>query len=115
MLRPELVRSYKTPLSSDVFTGWSIVRRFCSCPFLCVGLSGQWLSWCAACVQHDEEREESEKEVIAATWIMVNERVPALAAELNTLDTSSFREIYSRNGACYSSHTTPHKHTRVLF
>lgn len=26
MLRPEFVRSYKTPLSSDVFTGWSIVR-----------------------------------------------------------------------------------------
>jgi hypothetical protein len=26
MLRPEFVRSYSTPLSSDVFTGWSMVR-----------------------------------------------------------------------------------------
>jgi len=74
----------------------------------------QWLS-CER-VQHDEAREESEKEVIAATRIMINERVPALAAELNTLDTSSFREIYSRNGVC-SPLTHPHhtRHTRVPF
>lgn len=26
MLRPELVQRNKTPLSSDVFTGWSMVR-----------------------------------------------------------------------------------------
>lgn len=69
MLRPEFVRSYSTPLSSDVFTGWSM---------------------------YDTEREKSEREVIAATQVMINERIPALAADLDAFDTSVLSEIYAR-------------------
>lgn len=48
-------------------------------------------------LQHDEERETSEREVIEATRSMINERIPALAAELDAIDTVSFSDIYERN------------------
>jgi hypothetical protein len=54
-------------------------------------------------VQYDTEREKSEREVIAATEVMINERIPALAAELDTVDTSAFCEIYALSGIpCHS-------------
>jgi hypothetical protein len=47
--------------------------------------------------QYDEKREESEREVIEATQLMINERIPAIAAELDKLDTSRFDFLYSRH------------------
>lgn len=58
MLRPELVRSFRVPLSSDTFTGWGM---------------------------YDENRVAYELDVREATDLMINERVPAVAAEISQL------------------------------
>jgi hypothetical protein len=68
-------------------------------------------------MQYDTEREKSEREVIAATEVMINERIPALAAELDTVDTTAFCEIYNLSGTPCHSRPLPHEfnpHVRVV-
>lgn len=47
--------------------------------------------------QHDQEREKSELEVIEATRVLINDRIPALAKELDAIRTEDFQEVYSRS------------------
>ncbi|ELR12268.1 uncharacterized protein ACA1_372570 [Acanthamoeba castellanii str. Neff] len=58
MLRPELVRSFRVPLSSDTFTGWGM---------------------------YDDNRTEYELDVREATNLVIEERIPALAEEIDQL------------------------------
>lgn len=59
MLRPELVRSFRVPLSSDTFTGWGM---------------------------YDDNRTEYELDVREATNLVIEERIPALAEEIDQLN-----------------------------
>jgi len=67
MLRPELVSDNAVPLSSDVFSGWG---------------------------SYDTNREVSQNEVREATNRMYNERIPAVAAELESLDFDKLSGYY---------------------
>eukprot|EP01087_Luapelamoeba_hula_P014241 TRINITY_DN4145_c0_g1_i4.p1 TRINITY_DN4145_c0_g1~~TRINITY_DN4145_c0_g1_i4.p1 ORF type:complete len:1436 (-),score=334.66 TRINITY_DN4145_c0_g1_i4:290-4597(-) len=67
MLRPELVKTNKVPLSSDAFTGWG---------------------------NYDENRKQSQQEVQEATNRIKTECIPALVGELQSIDIATVSDNY---------------------
>lgn len=89
MLRPELVRSFRVPLSSDTFTGFVIIipsqRQQLDLSSIDAHLGDHSVCVCVRWGMYDENRVAYELDVREATDLMINERVPAVAAEISQL------------------------------
>lgn len=81
MLRPELVRSFRLPLSSDTFTGFVPQKNYvplCIFKSVLFRRSSRW-------GMYDDNRAAYELDVREATNLVVEQRILELAAEIDEI------------------------------
>lgn len=94
MLRPEIVKQYPVPLSSDAFTG---TYQFFGEFFRVTKYLSGWS-------KYDSDIEGSERDIRGATWQMLEEVIPSLAKELDSTDISDlFERVLKDDAVCLAS------------
>lgn len=89
MLRPEMVKKFSVPLSSDAFTG---MKRTTHAHGSDIVADDHYRDMNAGWSKYDTDIEQSERDIREATRQMLEEVIPALAKDLDKMDISDFFE-----------------------